>query len=78
MIGQFSSIKECQFIQENENELTLKIVKREGYSEKDTARLLSLIKKVVNDDMIKIKVQFTDFIPRTQGGKFEFAIRKVQ
>lgn len=70
------NIKECQFIQENDKELTLKIVKRAGYSDKDTKKLLSLIKKVINDNNIKVSVHFTDFIPRTSGGKFEFVIKK--
>lgn len=76
LIWKFKSIKECQFIQENNDELILNIVKRKMYSKKDTQKLIGLIKKVLNDENIKIKIHFTKFIPRDKIGKFEFVIRK--
>jgi phenylacetate-CoA ligase len=76
LVWEVSNIKECQFVQENSRELTLKIVKRADYSDKDTKKLISLIKKVINDDNVKVSVHFTNFIPRTAGGKFEFVVKK--
>lgn len=76
LIWKIDNIKECQFIQKNDHELTLNIVKRKNYSNRDTKILISLIKKVINDPTIGINIQFTKFIPRTKGGKFEFVIKK--
>lgn len=71
------NIKECQFIQEVEDKITVLIVKRKGYSEKDSQQLIKYLKKII-DDSINIEICFVDYIPSSKMGKFSFVISKLK
>ncbi len=70
------NIEKSQIIQEDLNHITIKIVKRPAYSEKDTEVLLSSFKERVGSDM-NISIEFVSEIPRTKSGKFRWVISNV-
>ncbi len=70
------NIEESQIIQEDLTHITIKIVKRDGYSEKDTKTLLEKFQERVGKDMV-VSLDFVDSIPRTKSGKFRWVISKV-
>lgn len=67
---------ESQIIQESIDLLRISIVRREGYSEKDSVQLLSSLRERVGPSM-KIELNFVDSIPRTKAGKYRWVISKV-
>lgn len=73
----FKNIKECQFIQENEDKISVNIVKRAGYSKNDSHRLIRLLRNMI-DEGLTIKLNFLNHIPRTRMGKFKFIISKIK
>ncbi|TRZ51239.1 MAG: phenylacetate--CoA ligase family protein [Dehalococcoidia bacterium] len=70
------NIKESQIIQESIDNVTVKVVPRLGYSEKDSKRLLEEFNKRLGGDM-NVEIQFVDEIPREKNGKFKAVISKV-
>lgn len=70
------NIHKSQIIQENNNKIIIKIVKKEGYSENDTLALLAAIKERIGNEM-RITVKFVDDIPRDKSGKYRWVISKV-
>lgn len=70
------NIEKSQIIQEDENNIRIKIVKRSGYTDADTNMLLNSFCERVGDD-IKITVEFVSDIPRTASGKYRWIISKV-
>jgi len=77
ILWEFKNIKECQFIQENEDEIKINIVKREKYTEKDTQDLIKMLQKMIGQKL-NIKIEFFDYIPRTKMGKFPFIVSKIK
>jgi len=70
------NIKLSQIIQEDLDNLIIKIVPGLDYSDRDTEHLLSALKQRVGSNM-KIEIQFVESIPRTSAGKFRWVISKV-
>ena len=71
-----NSIRESQIIQEDVDHMLIKIVRKDGYDDSDTQRLLSEMKARVGDDM-HIEVTFVDEIEREKSGKFRWVISHV-
>ncbi len=69
-------IEQYQLVQESETELTIKIVKREEYCDKDTERIRSMMQTYVGSSM-KLNIQLLSMIPPTESGKYRFIISKV-
>jgi phenylacetate-CoA ligase len=69
-------IVESQIIQEDYENLTIKIVPLPGYSEKDTKFLHDELSRRIGDS-IKINFVFVDSIPRTKAGKLKWVISKI-
>jgi len=69
------NIKECQIVQEDFENLTIKVVRRKTYSESDTKMLLDGVKKCVGK--MQINIEFVDEIERTSAGKFRWVVSKV-
>lgn len=76
ILWQFRNIKECQFVQQSEDEIKVNIVKRKDYSEKDTQELIKTLQKTT-DEKLSVSINFVDYIPRTTMGKFPFVISKI-
>lgn len=69
-------VDQFQVIQEKIDELNIKIVKNDKFTEKDKNYIFSEIKKHAGDE-ININLEFTDSIPPTRSGKRRFVISKV-
>ena len=70
------TIAKSQILQHDLENITIKIVKREGYSELDTVNLLRGFSERVGHQ-VKVHIEFVDDIPRTSSGKFRWVISKV-
>lgn len=71
-----TSIKQCQFIQESVDEITVKIVQKDTYGEKDTKEFLKELRNKLGSE-IEINFELVEEIPLTKTGKFRFVISKV-
>jgi len=69
-------IKQYQVVQEARDKLVIRVVKAEGYSDKDSEHFLSIIRAHAGTN-IDIETQFVDEIPTTKTGKYRFIISKL-
>ena len=72
----FSKVKEMQLVQEEEGEITVKIVKTSQYSADDEKEILSKMQRAVGSGL-DVNFDYVDRIPRTQSGKYRFLIQKL-
>jgi phenylacetate-CoA ligase len=70
-------VKQYQVIQNAKDELLIKIVKAEGYSDIDTEIFMSVLKHHAGEG-IEINLEFCDEIPTGSNSKYRFIISKVQ
>ena len=70
------NVRESQLIQERIDELIVKIVRREGYSDRDDAALIAGFHERLGDQ-IKIRIVHVDSIPRTNNAKFRWVISQI-
>jgi phenylacetate-CoA ligase len=68
-----ANIKESQILQMSPDEIVVKVVRRNGYRDKDTVRLLHEFRKRLGENM-KIRIRFAESIPRQPNGKFKAVI----
>ncbi|MCP4266707.1 MAG: phenylacetate--CoA ligase family protein [Candidatus Brocadiaceae bacterium] len=71
-----NGIESSQIIQENINNIIIKIVCTPEYTKENTNLLINAMKKKLGEEM-NIKIQFVGSIPRTSSGKFRWVISKV-
>jgi phenylacetate-CoA ligase len=76
LFQKFQYIKQYQVIQNTVDQLLIKLVKRESYTDKDTEHFLSTIKAHISE-RAEIEVEFVDEIPTTKAGKYRFIISNV-
>jgi phenylacetate-CoA ligase len=69
-------VQESQIIQEEIDLLRIKIIRREGFSESDSAHLITALRERVGPSM-RIELEFVTEIPRTKAGKFRWVISKI-
>jgi len=69
-------VEKMQFYQERMDEVVVRIVRGEGYTEDDTNRLIAELDLVFNGD-VKIGWEFVDDIPRTPSGKYPYVVSHV-
>jgi len=74
--GAFSTIKEMQFIQEEEGKLLIRVVKTTRYSNEDEEELRSKIQNATGGGL-RIEFDYVDSIPRTERGKYRLFIQKL-
>lgn len=77
LFKKFQFIKQYQIIQDVVDHLLIKVVKKESYTDEDTAHFLSVLKDHLSK-RAKIEIQFVDKIPPTKAGKWKFIISNVQ
>lgn len=70
------NVRESQLIQERIDELIVKIVRREEYSDRDDEALIAGFQERLGDQ-IKIRIVHVDSIPRTDNAKFRWVISKI-
>jgi phenylacetate-CoA ligase len=76
LIANTPGIKQAQFVQDKIDELVLKLVKADDFSE-DTLQFLDSKLPDFFGDQIKFEYQFVDDIPKTATGKYRFSICNV-
>jgi len=69
-------VKQYRIIQEKSEEITVKIVRASGYSEKDTRHIMRGLRKVIGRG-IEIRLEFVHSIPLTKSGKRRPIISKI-
>gem|GEM_PF-2552510 len=70
-------IKQIQIFQDKINEISLKVVKENSFSEEDTRSLLALYSRVLGGK-VKVHVEFVDKIERLSSGKFNYVDSKIK
>ena len=70
------AVQESQIVQEDIDCLCVKIVRREGYTDNDSDKLVAALRERVGPSM-RIELEFVDHIPRTKAGKLRWVISKV-
>jgi phenylacetate-CoA ligase len=70
------NIEKSQIIQEKIDLLTIKLVKRPGYSDLDTKKLLKAFSDRVGPEVL-LNVEFVEDIPREKSGKYKWIISKI-
>lgn len=73
----FDNVKQFQFYQEKKGELIFRIVKRDGYSQKDTDYIKQELMKKLGDD-VDLEIEFVKEIPKTKTGKYRWLIQKLE
>lgn len=71
-----ANIEKSQIVQESKNKLKIKIIKRPGYSEKDTNLIFNELISIVGPNT-NIEFEFVNDIPLTKAGKYRFIISKI-
>ena len=72
----FDNVAQFQFHQEREGEALLRIVKKTGYGDRDTDRILRELERKFEGD-VDVTIRFVDDIPRTRRGKYQFLIQEL-
>lgn len=72
----FDNVKQFQFYQDKNGEVIFNIVRKDGYTEKDTGYIEKELGKKLGYD-VDLIIRFVDSIPRTQSGKYRFLIQKL-
>lgn len=69
-------VEKMQFYQERKDEVVVRIVRGEGYTEDDTTRLTAEL-DLIFDGAVRIGWEFVDDIPRTPSGKYPYVVSHV-
>ena len=70
------NVEKSQIFQERPERVTVKIVKRQAYTDADTTRLVDALAERLGPS-VAIDVEFVEDIPRGPGGKYRWVISKV-
>jgi phenylacetate-CoA ligase len=71
-----SHMKEYQLYQDHEGELILRLIKKEGFSERDVQQIKENIRTRLGDEFT-FSLEYLDAIPRTIRGKYQFFVQKL-
>ena len=74
--GVFDNVVQFQFHQEMVGEVVLNIVRKPGYTDRDTEYILSELEKKFEGD-VDVTVHYVTEIPRTRRGKYRFLIQDL-
>lgn len=69
-------IEKSQIVQETPDRVTVKIVRRPGYTDDDTRQLVAALGERLGPS-VAIEIEFVDDIPRGPSGKFRWVVSKV-
>ncbi|PKL61109.1 MAG: CoF synthetase, partial [Methanomicrobiales archaeon HGW-Methanomicrobiales-2] len=72
----FDNVAQFQFYQKREGEVLMRIVKKPGYNDRDTERILRELNKRFEGD-VDVTIRFVGIIPRTRRGKYQFLIQDL-
>jgi len=69
--GVFDNVRQFQFYQDMPGKVAFRVVRKDSYTERDTAKIDRELKKKLGSD-IDLEIAFVDEIPRTRRGKHRF------
>lgn len=69
-------MEKLQFFQERKDEVVVRIVRGEEYTEDDTRRLIAKVDKIL-DGTVQLRWEYVEDIPRTSWGKYPFVVSHV-
>ncbi|MCK8518688.1 phenylacetate--CoA ligase family protein [Methanoculleus sp. 7T] len=72
----FDNVAQFQFYQKKEGEVLLRIVRKPGYTDRDTEYILRELEKKFEGD-VDVTIRFVGKIPRTRRGKYQFLIQDL-
>ncbi|MBR1368257.1 coenzyme F390 synthetase [Methanocalculus chunghsingensis] len=72
----FDNVLKFQFIQEKIGEVTMNIVKKSTYTDRDSDTILQTLQRKMGND-VHIDIQFVVDIPKTKNGKYQFFIQNI-
>ncbi len=70
------NIEQCQLYQRVPGQVVVRVVRRPGYTDEDSHRLLSELRKRVGEGT-EITIEFRDSIPLAASGKYRFIVSEV-
>ena len=73
----FDNIKNYQFFQDKAGFVTLRIVRKESYTQKDEYGIKSAMLEKLGDDTV-LDIQYVKDIEKTANGKFRYVISKIK
>jgi len=73
----FDNVKQFQFYQDIPGKVTFNIIRKDTYTEEDTAKIYQELMKKLGDNM-ELEIAFVNNIPRTSRGKYKFLIQKLE
>lgn len=73
----FENIRQIQIIQKTKDDVTIKLVKGENYSDEDSKSLKTIMKSYLGNEM-NIELSFVKSIPPTRSGKHRFVISEIE
>lgn len=77
IFAKVSHAAEFQIVQDNVDELEIRVICLNGYSNDDENTLMTRLKSVVGEDM-RYKITYPQELEKTKNGKFKLVIRKVE
>lgn len=72
-----SHVEESQIVQDRTDQLTVKVVPENGYTEAQTKLIKEKVEEAVADEKIDVHITLVDQIPKTSAGKFRAVISNV-
>ena len=72
----FDNVAQFQFYQRREGEVLMKLVRKPGYTDRDTERILRELDKKFEGG-VDVTIRFVETIPRTRRGKYQFLIQDL-
>ena len=72
----FDNVVQFQFYQKKEGEVLMRIVKKPGYTDRDTERILRELDRKFQGD-VDVTIRSVGKIPRTRRGKYQFLIQDL-
>ncbi len=72
----FDHVRQFQFYQDKPGEVAFRVARKDTYSDRDTTRIYTELKKKLGEDMI-LGIEFVEEIPKSPAGKFRFLDQKL-
>ena len=73
----FDNVRQLQFYQHEKGKVELRILRKTGYCERDSSRILAALNEKTGDTL-EVSLSFPEEIPLMPRGKFRFVIRDLE
>lgn len=72
----FDKVRQFQFYQDTPGEVVFRVVRKDSYAERDTAKIRQKLMQKLGEDMA-LEIRFVEKISRTSRGKYMFLEQKL-